>query len=84
MVGEWDCFFGALLTSMEDEAQTSAGIRAILSAQTDTGLVPNMTSGNGISPDRSEPPVGSYVVWKVFERRQDRDLLEWAYPRLKK
>ncbi len=83
-VGEWDCFFDALLTSMEGEAQTSAGIRAILSAQTDTGLVPNMTSGNGISPDRSEPPVASYVVWKVFERRQDRDLLEWAYPRLKR
>jgi hypothetical protein len=83
-VGEWDCFFGALLTSLEDEAQTSAGIRVMLSAQTDTGVVPNMTSGNGISPDRSEPPVAAYVVWKVFERRQDRDLLEWAYPHLKK
>ncbi len=83
-VGEWDCFFGVLLTSLEDEAQTSAGIHAILSAQTDTGVVPNMTAGNGISPDRSQPPVGSYVVWKVYERRHDRDLLEWAYPRLKK
>ena len=30
VVGEWDCFFGALLTSLEDEAQTAAGIRAIL------------------------------------------------------
>jgi hypothetical protein len=28
--------------------------------------------------------VGSYVVWKVYQRRQDRELLEWAYPRLKK
>ena len=84
VVGEWDCFFGALLTSLEDEAQTSAGIRAILSSQTDTGVVPNMTSGKGISPDRSQPPVGSYVVWKVYQRRQDRALLEWAYPRLKK
>ena len=84
VVGEWDCFFGALLTSLEDEAQTSAGIRAILSSQTDTGVVPNMASGNGISPDRSQPPVGSYVVWKVYQRREDRDLLEWAYPRLKK
>ena len=83
-VGEWDCFFGALLTSLEDEAQTGAGVRAILSSQTETGVVPNVASEGGISPDRSQPPVGSYAVWKVYQRRQDRDLLEWAYPRLKK
>ncbi len=84
VVGEWDCFFDSLLTSLEDEAQTAAGIRAILSSQMPTGLVPNMASGNGITPDRSEPPVASYVVWKIYQRRQDRALLEWAYPRLKK
>jgi hypothetical protein len=84
VVGEWDCFFGALLTSLENAAQTRAGIRAILSSQTNTGVVPNMASGGGISPDRSQPPVGSYVVWKVYQRYQDRDLLEWAYSRLKK
>ena len=84
VVGEWDCFFDSLLTSLEDEAQTGAGIRAILSAQTNVGVVPNMASGSGTSPDRSEPPVGSYVMWKVYQRRQDRDLLAWAYPRLKK
>jgi len=84
VVGEWDCFFGALLTSLEDTAQTAAAIRAILLAQTDTGLVPNMASGGGITPDRSQPPVGSYVTWKVYQKLKDRDLLEWAYPRLKK
>jgi hypothetical protein len=84
VVGEWDCFFDSLLTSLEDEAQTAAGIRAILSSQTPTGLVPNIASGNGITPDRSEPPVAAYVVWKVYQRRQDRALLEWAYPYLKK
>jgi hypothetical protein len=84
VVGEWDCFFGALLTSLEDEAQTSAGVRAILSSQTEAGVVPNMSGSGGTSPDRSQPPVGSYVVWKVYQRRKDRDLLEWAYPRLKK
>jgi len=45
VVGEWDCFFGALLTSLEDKAQTAAAIRAILMAQTETGVVPNMASG---------------------------------------
>ena len=84
VVGEIDCFFGSLLTSLEDKAQTAAAIRAILLAQTDTGLVPNIAAGSGITPDRSQPPVGSYITWKVYQRIQDRALLEWAYPRLKK
>ncbi len=84
VVGEWDCFFGALLTSLEDTAQTEAGIKAILLAQTSSGLVPNMASGAGTTPDRSEPPVGAYCVWKIYQRLGDRSLLEWAYPRLKK
>jgi hypothetical protein len=84
VVGEWDCFFGSLLTSLEDKAQTEAAIRAILLAQTDAGLVPNIAAASGITPDRSQPPVGSYITWKVYQRIQDRALLEWAYPRLKK
>jgi len=84
VVGEWDCFFGSLLTSLEDKAQTVAAIKAILLAQTDTGLVPNIAAASGITPDRSQPPVGSHVTWKVYQRIRDRALLEWAYPRLKK
>jgi hypothetical protein len=84
VVGEWDCFFGSLLTSLEEEVQTAAGVKGILLAQTSDGLVPNMAAGSGITPDRAEPPVGAYTVWKIWERRHDRDLLEWAYPRLKR
>lgn len=84
VIGEWDCFFGALLTSLEDTAQTEAGVKAILLAQTATGLVPNMASGEGTTPDRSEPPVGAYCVWEIYQRLRDRSLLDWAYPRLKK
>jgi hypothetical protein len=84
VVGEWDCFFGSLLTSLEDKPQTVAAVKAILLAQTDTGLVPNIAAGSGITPDRSQPPVGSYITWKVYQRIQDRELLAWAYPRLKK
>jgi len=84
VVGEWDCFFGTLLTSLESKAQTEAGVKGILVAQTPSGLVPNIAAGEGITPDRSEPPVGAYCVWKIYERLHDRELLEWAYPRLKK
>jgi len=82
-VGEWDCFFGSLLTSLEDTAQTSAATRAILLSQSANGVVPNMDAVLGTSPDRSQPPVGSYAVWKNYQRNGDRVTLEWAYPRLK-
>lgn len=83
VVGEWDCFFGALLTSLESKRETDSGVKAILMAQTPTGLVPNMVSENGKTPDRSEPPVGAYSIWKIYQRFHNRKLLEWAYPRLK-
>ncbi len=83
VVGEWDCFFGSLLTNVEDTAQTSAAVRAILLSQSSNGVVPNIDGGSGTSPDRSQPPVGSYAVWKNYEHNQDREILEWAYPRLK-
>ena len=69
-MGEWDCFFGALLTSLEDSAQSAAGIKATLLAQVDTGLVPNAAAASGITAGRSQPPVGSYLVWKVYQRIQ--------------
>lgn len=84
VVGEWDCFFGTLLTNIEDSAQSSAATRAILLSQSPNGVVPNIDGGSGTSPDRSQPPIGSYVVWKNYEKNQDKDLLQWAYPRLKR
>jgi hypothetical protein len=84
VVGEWDCFFGSLLTNVEDSQQTAAGVRAILLAQSPNGVVPNVDSANGISPDRSQPPVGAYIVWKNYARNPDIEQLRWGYPRLKK
>ena len=84
VVGEWDCFLGSLLTDVEDPRQTSASIRAILVAQSPNGVVPNVDAASGTSPDRSQPPVGAYVVWKDYQRHPDLALLRWAYPRLKK
>lgn len=84
VVFEWDNFFNALLTSLEDKTQTHAGIRADLLGQTASGFVPNCVSATSTTPDRSQPPVGAYCVWKIFQKYQDREMLEWAYPRLKK
>ncbi len=83
IVGEWD-FFTTFLTSIEDQKETEAYLKAILLSQTATGMIPNMTSATATTTDRSNPPVGAFTVWKVYERWHNRDFLEWAYPRLKK
>ena len=80
----WDNFFASMMASQEDKGQAFAGIKGVLLGQTESGLVPNMESGIGSTPDRSQPLVGSYCVWKVYQRTRDRSMLEWAYPRLKK
>jgi hypothetical protein len=79
----WDSFFTSLLAAGEDQAQSATAIRVMLGAQTKNGLVPNIAAPDGVTPDRSQPPVAAYFVWKVYEKFLDRDLLEWAYPRLK-
>jgi hypothetical protein len=84
VLGEWDGFFGSLLSSLEDKDQSLATIRALLLAQTESGFIPNGVTGGGITPDRSQPPVGAYSVWKVLQRYPDDEMLKWAYPRLKK
>jgi hypothetical protein len=84
VVGEWDCFFGSLLTAAESPEQTSAAIHAILLSQSPNGGVPNIASGTGSTIDRSQPPVGAYAVWKDYERHPDKQLLAWAYTRLKR
>jgi putative isomerase len=76
-------FFGSLLTNVEDGTQASASVPAILLAQSPNGVVPNVDVASGTSPDRSQPPVGSYIVWKNYERNPDPELLKWTYPRLK-
>lgn len=83
IAGEWD-FFTTLLTSLEDPAQSEAYAKAILLSQTPTGMLPNMASAAATTPDRSNPPVGAFSIWKIYERWHDRSLIEWAYPRLKK
>jgi hypothetical protein len=83
IVGEWD-FFTTFLTSIEDVKETEAYVKAILGSQTSTGMVPNMTSAAATTTDRSNPPVGAFTVWKIYERWHNRQFLERVYPQLKK
>jgi len=80
----WDSFFNALEVAVESPDIAADVVRAVLETQYPNGNIPNWRSRFGGTPDRSQPPVGAYVVLKLFQRTGDMDLLNFAYPLLKK
>ncbi len=81
---EWDSFFNALLASIESVKHTKDILQSVLETQYPNGNIPNWRGRFGGTPDRSQPPVGSFAVWKCFQRDGDVAFLQYAYPYLKK
>jgi glycogen debranching enzyme len=81
----WDSFFNGLLASVENPAAGRDTVRALLAYQLPDGMIANYSGrGWGQSADRSQPPVGSLCVWKMFQRSPDRAFLQEVYPKLLK
>ena len=81
---EWESFFNALEVSVESSKHAKDILKAVLETQYPNGNIPNWRSRFGGTPDTSQPPIGSYVVLKLFQRLGDLDLLRYAYPYLVK
>jgi len=81
---DWDTFFGALIVANEDKDLAYSNIRAIISEITEKGFIPNFGSPLGKSEDRSQPPVGSYSVLKVYLQHREKWILEDTYEALKR
>jgi len=81
---EWDSFFNALEVSIESSKHAFDILRSVLQTQYANGNIPNWRSRYNGTPDRSQPPVGAYVVLKIFQRTADLDFLTFAYPYLTK
>ncbi len=81
---EWNSFFNALLLSVESVKYAKDVVQSVLETQYPNGNVPSWRGKIGGTPDRSQPPVGSFVVWKCFQRDGDMSFLEYSYPYLKK
>ena len=81
----WDSFFNGLLSSLDDPKMARNTVRAILAEAQPAGFIPNFGgSGSGVSTDRSQPPVGSYCIWKMNQRDPDIAFLAEVYPKLLK
>jgi len=79
---EWDSFFNALEVSIESTKHARDILQSVLETQYPNGSIPNWRGKSSGSSDRSQPPVGSYVILKYFQKTGDSDLLRFAYPRL--
>ncbi|MBN1222453.1 MAG: hypothetical protein JXB23_04355 [Candidatus Aminicenantes bacterium] len=79
---EWDSFFNALEASVESNKHAKDILLSVLDTQYPNGNIPNWRGKSSGSGDRSQPPVGSYVILKYFQKSGDLELLQYAYPKL--
>lgn len=80
---DWDTYFASEMLSMDNRELAYSNAIEITMATDKCGFVPNfICSNDGLSYDRSQPPVGSHAVWEIYERYGDRWFLELLYPRL--
>jgi hypothetical protein len=78
----WDSFFNALGLGVDDPALAWDTLHAGLAAAYPDGHVPNWSGRFGGTPDRSQPPIGSFAALKLHLRHPARSELERAYPAL--
>ena len=78
----WDSFFNALLLATASGELAWSALLAGIESRYPNGNVPNWRSRRGGTPDRSQPPVGSFAALKLHHLHPDLDALAAAYPGL--
>ena len=83
ILGE-NALFSSLGLVLESQKLAVDVLRTVLETQYPNGNIPNWRGRFGGTPDRSQPPVGAFVVLKLFERLGDMEILRHAYPYLQR
>ena len=78
----WDSFFNALELATVSGDLAWATLLAGTGSRYPNGNVPNWRSRYGGTPDRSQPPVGSYAAIRLHQVHPDLDALAAAFPDL--
>ena len=79
----WDSFFNALALATASGPLAWDALLAGLASRYRTGNVPNWRSRLAGTPDRSQPPVGSFAALKLHLAHPDEDALAAAWPGLR-
>ena len=78
---EWDTFFGALLCAIHNKDFAIRQVESIFEEFRD-GCIPLCGSQVRIRSERSQPPVGSYCILKLYEQYKDISILKRFYQKL--
>ena len=79
---EWDTYFAAYMLSLDCKELAYANAIAITDEITDRGFVPNNSQPGIKSLDRSEPPVGAFVIKEIYRRYRDKWFLTEVFDEL--
>lgn len=79
---EWDTFLSALMCGTYSKTMAVRQLEAAFAEMTPDGMIPNFGAQRASSLDRSQPPLGSYCLLKLYHQYQDRELVERFYGQL--
>ena len=80
---DWDTYFAALMSQFGSRELAYLNAFAITNEATEDGFIPNFgSSDNCKSRDRSQPPVGSMVVLRLWEQFHDDWVVKEIFPAL--
>jgi putative isomerase len=82
--GVWldDLFYHALMSALFDPALARDCIEAVLATETPEGNLACLITGRDNWVDRSQPPICSFILWKIWRHTGDDGLVDLAYDRL--
>ena len=79
----WDNYFAAYMHSLDNKNLAYANAIEMTNAITQYGFVPNLSASKGIkSSDRSQPPVGSFVVRDIYRHYKEKWFLHEVFQKL--
>jgi len=79
---DWDTYFAAYMFSLDNKELAYANAIAITKEITENGFIPNFGSARCTSEDRSQPPVGSFVVKEIYKKYQEKWFLHEVFDEL--
>ncbi|MBC8081539.1 MAG: hypothetical protein H7X86_14440 [Gorillibacterium sp.] len=77
----WDTFLGSLLAALQSKELAYRQIYSVLEEMQD-GFAPQYGSQVLTRWDRSNPPVGSYCILKVYQQFQEVEMLEQVFDKM--